>query len=795
MEKILYSYKYLGLAIIFWLLLTPQMILGQGETIDISKYQIIKGPSIKDFMGDEPEKNNSYFKYLFEDNKIFLDLPQEQLDKDFLLVRDLVGQQNIKWKKREKHIMLIASEIYSLANSEIEPYQQEYHIGETQEPILATFPILANSENSSYLIDITSIFIHNMDGLPGYSSKVDEAKSFISKVKGFPRSVEIDVIQTERTESGKAPVTYSSHWSLYKLPDKPMKPRLFDPRMGYFMDNIWGSNYNFKNNAAITRWRLNKKVHSKPISEPEKPIIYYLDPNIPKKWRNYVKNGILAWNPAFESAGFKNAIEVRDSLPNPDIQPGNMNYSIVRWKDDTLKRTFRKPRISAGGGGSANIVIDLRSGEILKGDIIIWSPIEFLQDRYFIQAASYDTRARHLPYPDSLMGYLIEALISHEAGHAFGIKDGNFGEFAYPFEKIRSIKWLSKMGHTPSIMNYTRHNSLIQPSDSIPFPLNLQKVGPADMHSIVWGYADFKNLSATNEMRKLDSIISQGNKFPWLRYAQGSDKNGPYGDHEVADNDQPVTSSRLALNNLKRIMGLLPGIALKDREDNYLLEHLYFRILHQWVLEMKHINSVIGGYSLQYKNGNQPGAVYSPIPIEKQVEALNYVVKEAFNTPNWIIRHDITHRFEAKGSLTNISSIQNQVLRNLLSKERINRIIEQYEEGNEEKRDILSFLFSEMNNQIWKELNSDKISITVYRQELQKSYLVNLSKLLEESMDLIGSSERVQGLHNFPAYAEGIIYSNLEDLKNKIENNIERADSRSLGHLKRMKVRLSEILN
>ena len=181
--------------------------------------------------------------------------------------------------------------------------------------------------------------------------------------------------------------------------------------------------------------------------------------------------------------------------------------------------------------------------------------------------------------------------------------------------------------------------------------------------------------------------------------------------------------------------------------------------------------------------------------MEKQIEALNYVLQEAFKTPAWMIKNDITHRFEAKGSITNISSIQNQVLRDLLSKERINRIIEQGMATNGVQHPILSILFSELNNQIWKELNADKISISIYRQELQKSYLSHIMYLHEENMDLIGSSERVQGFHSFPAYAEGIIHNNLEDLRNKIENSIEQSDSLSSGHLKRMKAKLSEILN
>jgi len=740
-------------------------------------------PSVQQFFEKGLESGDGSFDFYFEEKKLYLKLHPMDLNKAFLLVRDRVGYKTLQFNKREDQIWLVAPQIKSLTGSTINPYSDAYHIGKKECPIVATFPIMAVGDDS-LIIEITALFVQGFPGIPGFGAIINTDRSFIENAWGTPNSIELNVMQTETLGNNLQPVTYSSHWSLFSLPEKPMKPRRFDPRMGYFMDTGSGSNYKFKNVAAISRWRLEKKDSMAKISEPIRPIIFYLDTDIPEKWKPYVKAGILSWIPAFEEAGFKNALEV---LPVPDTtnwDDGEMGRSYVRWSDRSRERDFRRPRLNADGGGTANWVIDERSGEILKGDIVISSPLDLLRDNYFIRAAAIDPRASNFPYPDTLMGKLIESLIAHEAGHAFGIKDGHYGEFAYPFEEMQSEDWLRRMGHTPSIMNYTREHNLLQDPSGFSIELVEQKVGPADIHNIVWAYSVFPKASPKEELMILDSIVQLENKRPWLRYARSEEDFGPYAKNEVADNDQPVGSAHIAIANLKKELVMLPMAALTKDSDNYLLEHLYYRVLDQWVFEMEHVSSLIGGFRMQYKSGGQPGVIYEGLSKNAQKKAISYLNYEAFKTPDWLIRSDITRRFEPRGTITNIGSIQSEVLDDLLDSDRIFRLVEI--EATSQKSDVVYTIkefLKDLNEGIWSELEQRKPYIDIFRQELQQSYLRIIEKLLDGENKIRNISDRVLAKNQLSAYSKGQVIQSLEILRNKISKGLSNADSNSRGHL------------
>src|SRR5690606_5713180 len=165
--------------------------------------------------------------------------------------------------------------------------------------------------------------------------------------------------------------------------------------------------------------------------------------------------------------------------------------------------------------------VDQRSGEILKADLVI-SSFQSLFEDYFVRCAPLDPRARETPVPDGLMGELLQYVVAHEAGHAFGIRDAHFGEYTYSIDKIRNEKWLYRMGHTPSVMSYARHNYIAQPEDSIPPSLLVQKVGPADAYHIQWGYQEFGGArSPEDELPYLEALIGQQDSVPWYRYNLG----------------------------------------------------------------------------------------------------------------------------------------------------------------------------------------------------------------------------------------------------------------------------------
>ena len=186
----------------------------------------------------------------------------------------------------------------------------------------------------------------------------------------------------------------------------------------------------------------------------------------------------MEWSPAFEAAGFKNAIEVKE-LPDSISSENSVNYSLIRWANYSGIRSAEME-----SGSSVRLVTDHRSGEILKADILISSSLQSLSDEYLVRCAPLDLRTLNYPFSDDLVGDLIQSVTAHEAGHAFGIMDANFGEYGYPVDKMGDVDWLREMGHTPSVMTYARHNYIAQPEDHVPPSLLVQKVGPMDIHHI-----------------------------------------------------------------------------------------------------------------------------------------------------------------------------------------------------------------------------------------------------------------------------------------------------------------------
>ncbi|MDY7396858.1 zinc-dependent metalloprotease [Aureibaculum sp. 2210JD6-5] len=718
----------------------------------------------------------------FLNGKIYLEIPEVILGKDLLFVNhnnsSFDKETLINLKRRNNIIQVIVPEIDSKVGNTIQLLEGRFDIKITP----ASFPILTMGNNKpSYIIDATSLFLNTPKGLQDGGKSIVNETTFIDIVRSFANSVEVNTTTTVASEKG--PLTTNVDFSIMLLPE-PMMPRLYDHRMGFYSENMFFNNFNESVRASIARWRLEKKYPSQSLSEPIRPIVFYIDPAIPNIWKPYVKAGVYEWLPAFEAAGFENAIIVKDApVHNKDWSINSMRYSVIRWENRSKYRGHK-----GEGFGAVRQIIDQRTGEILKADILI-GMIDKLVDLYFTRCSPLDKRAQQHPFPDDLMGELIQSLTAHETGHAFGIKDANFGEYTYPFEKMRDKKWLQKMGHSPSVMNYARENFIVQPEDNIPPNLLHQKVGPTDIYNIRWAYTQFENISTPDdEFYYLEKIIREQDTTPWYRYNLEVQSIGPETINEVVENNNPIKSAELGLKNLKRVVNLIPTIDMNERDDK-VKKRFYNGTLNFWLDQMKYVESLVGGYTIQYKSSTQKGLVYTPIPFYRQKEAVKFLNKEVFNPPLWLVRPDITGRFiaadahslDGKSSFINstiniISRKQRKILQNLFSPTKM-RVLEENGVSGKGNYNIADML-QDLNEDLWRELKEESVKIDVYRQEIQLAYIFYLMDALvyETKKHQRESIYVAYNKYFYSNYTRGTIFNELNNVKDSIKKVIHRVE-------------------
>jgi Met-zincin/Domain of unknown function (DUF5117)/Domain of unknown function (DUF5118) len=607
--------------------------------------------------------------------------------------------------------------------------------------IIMAFNVAAYHDGDP-VIDVSRLF--NTD-VPEMSARqqlgataFDAARSYIDHVNPFPDNIEAEATATY-TRTGNAAAaagggrggglgggsmrgnsaTIVLHHSMVRLPEKPMMPRLFDERVGYFTSaqmDYSADEYRARTVRYIARWRLEKKDPNAAISEPVKPIIYYIDSATPKKWVPWLKKGIEDWNEAFAAAGFKNAIIGKPAptpQEDPNWSPEDIRHSVIRWLPSTVENASG-PHIS-----------DPRTGEILNADIQFYNNVMNLaRDWYFVQVGPLDPRASKLPLPDDLMGRLLEYVVCHEVGHTLGFQHNMKASSMYPADKIRDKEFVHKMGHTPSIMDYSRFNYVAQPEDHIAVEDLIPRIGPYDVWATKWGYMPIAASTPKEEKPILDKMAREQDQTPWYRFSTANSAGSDPGEETEAVGDaDAVKSTAMGMKNLQRVSKMLmPATAWKEGETYEDLSELYGRMLSQWQTEMNHVAQVIGGFNSQEKVVGQEGRIFTLVPKIRQEEAAKFLVENAFSTPIWMVDPDILRRIEPTGVLQRIQNAQRSVLNTVLNDQRFARLIEQQTVDGTAAYTAAELLAT-VRKGVWKELDGAQIKIDAYRRNLQNTYL------------------------------------------------------------------------
>ncbi|WP_091207485.1 zinc-dependent metalloprotease [Flavobacterium xueshanense] len=706
------------------------------------------------------------------DNKYLFEIPDAILGSEMMTITrysktpagggifggEEINRQVVRWEKGLNNNILLRSITYVIMTPDEDKPMAQAVKNSTSDPIIGNYDVLAYKKDETgkitgYVVDLATTFdadvqTFSLDPIKKQLLNIQtfqKDRSFISKVSSFPINTEIRSVKTFTTTPPKinttltpkigvdlpsaldaGVVTVEMNTSMILLPKNPMRKREFDARVGYFA-NQYGvfEEESQKSDTKVfaVRWRLEpkspedaQKQKKGELIEPLKPIVYYIDPATPEKWKKFIKQGIDDWQIAFEGAGWKNAIRGEYWPENdPTMSLEDARFSVLRYFAAEIQNAYG-PNVH-----------DPRSGEILESHIGWYHNImSLLRNWYLIQTAAVDPAARSKKFDDKLMGELIRFVSSHEVGHTLGLRHNMGASSATPVEKLRDKDYQAKNGHTSSIMDYARFNYVAQPEDNVTtlFP----RIGDYDKWAIKWGYSYFEDTkNEAQEKAFLNEMTKEAYKNNRLWFGSETSPYDPrYQTEDIGDN--AMRASEYGIKNLKRILPNLLEWTKEDGESYAELDELYGALTGQFRRYMGHVTKNVGGIYDSPKTYDMSGNQFQVVPKSIQKDAVAFLNAQLFTTPKWLLDQNVLSKINPESGVEAIKGMQDATLTSLLAGDRMVRLLE----TSTVSKDNYSVdeLITDLNKGIFSELKSNS-SIDMYRRNIQKLHVDKMIGLLK----------------------------------------------------------------
>ena len=592
------------------------------------------------------------------DGNVYLELPTKYLGKELMMGAKVtsttdpdylaVGSMNsapivFRFEKQDSVIVMKAPNSIVYRRDASPELQKALELNYRDQSVESFTPEVYKADSSAVVLKINSLvtesspffeIVPSQQGPFKITSSRNSSLTFVKGLKAFDTNASVRVemnfsvnasLMGVLTVAKDMPLTAEVTYTILPVEASNAIPRFADARVGYqttrkvsFPDYLDQSEPVY----LAHRWQLvpkDKKAYAKgQLTEPEKKIVFYLDSAFPASWQRPIREGVLRWNKAFEAAGFRNAIEVRD-FPKNDKQfdPDNLEYSCIRYIPNSQETI------------AASNWTDPRTGEIFSGNLMIYNNVEaLLHKQRFIGTAAVDPQVRSSRLPQALFEESLSQLVTQEMGSILGLLHNYAASASYTTDQLRSAKFTKESGLTPSILDGVTYNYLAQPSDKGVRLINDQ-LGVYDLFAIDWGYRyfDLKGDPAA-EAKELLSRVDKRAREPYLRYApEQRYAVDPTVRTEDLGND-PIKTAELTMKNLAFIQSNLSKWITND-PDSRKKKSLYLAIVQGYYLQLKNAMSLVGGVVCQESRLSTSLPRYQVVPKAKQREAFQWLLRQA----------------------------------------------------------------------------------------------------------------------------------------------------------------------